>query len=151
MQDKLLNKLRSIDWRPFTDVRNIGLYAFVMIILLVAWNGAQTIQSNYQLQQKIARLEQQNKLQKLENENLQLKNKFLETEEFLDMAARRQFGKAAPGERVIVVPKEVALRYVQAPEADPAQRQAGQDDRGKIKSNFDTWRNFLLGRIGPER
>ena len=85
-------------WRIFTDTSSLSLIAFGVIALIVSWNGLKAIQSNYEFQKQIARLEQQNEVSKLENDNLNLKNEYYNTDEFLELSARRQFGLAAPGE-----------------------------------------------------
>ena len=95
-----------------TDVRNIGMVVFGIMAAIVTWNGAKAIEQNFQLQKKVVVLEEQNKVQLLENETQALKNEYYKTAEYKELSARRLFGKAAPGEKVYVVPKEVALKYV---------------------------------------
>ncbi len=86
-----INKRR----KQITDPRNIGLYVFTVIVLAISWSTVKTIQANYQLQKKIAVLEQQNKVLQLLNENQALKNKYLETDEYLNLAARQSLGQEA--------------------------------------------------------
>src|SRR5688572_22142749 len=109
----MLEKLKKYRKHPYVeqlkDVRVIGLIAFCVIALLVAWSGLGAIQSNYVLQKQIARLEQENQVKDLENNNLKLKNQYYNTDQYLELQARRQFGRAAPGETLILVPKGVAL------------------------------------------
>ena len=38
------------------DVRNVGMLAFVVLVLLVSWSGLQAIQSNFVLQKKMYEL-----------------------------------------------------------------------------------------------
>jgi cell division protein FtsB len=95
-----------------SDVRTIGMIAFAVMAVIVTWNGAKAIEMNFQLQKKVVVLEEQNKVQQLENETQALRNEYYKTDEYKELAARRLFGKAAPGERVYIVPKDVALKYV---------------------------------------
>ena len=136
--------------KQLIDVRNIGLYIFGLLVLAITWSGAKTNQTNYQLQKKISNLNQKNDVANLENENLKLQNKFLQTDEFLDMAARRQFGKAAPGERVYVIPKSVALSYTSKIVPTPTVlKPKTQNQKSGITQNLTDWREFLLGHNAP--
>ena len=134
--------------KQLNDVRNIALYLFVLIVLAIAWSSVKTIQNNYELQKAISTLKQQNEVIKLTNQNIELQNKYLQTDQYLELAARQSLGLAAPGEKVLLVPKNVAMRYV-----DPSlSKQTNQDPehnldtRSKYIKNLETWRDFLLGR-----
>lgn len=146
----MFEKIKSYQNHPmvtqFRDVRVVGLWVFVLLVLMVSWSGIKAIQTNYELQKQISRLEQQNEVHRLENENLKLKNRYLETDEFLELSARRQFGKAAPGETVLLVPKNVALAHtVELPKKDQAtQRRAAAQSR--YEKNFRAWMDFFLHR-----
>jgi len=96
------------------DVRNIGLVLFGFMAAAVTWSGAKAIQLNFDLQKRVVVLQEQNKVQELQNETQALKNEYYKTDEYKELAARRLFGKAAPGEKVYVIPKTVALKYVSA-------------------------------------
>lgn len=137
-----INKRR----KQITDPRNIGLYVFTVIVLAISWSTVKTIQANYQLQKKIAVLEQQNKVLQLLNENQALKNKYLETDEYLNLAARQSLGLAAPGEKVLLVPKDVALKHVDQKLIEQVSSLTPPDNRSKIVRNLQDWRDFLLGR-----
>ena len=105
-----------------------------------------TIQTNYELQKRVAVLEEQNKVLKLQNENTALKNKYFETDKYLELAARQSLGLAAPGEKVLLISKEVALKYVDQKLFEKIILQPPVDKRSKIVRNFHEWRDFLLGR-----
>lgn len=129
------------------DARVLGLLVFGVIVLLVTWSGLKVLQTNFELEKKISQLRQREAVQKLENENLKLKNKYLESDHYLELSARRQFGKAAPGERLYLVPPSVALaRTVEPPKpAEPAPENQ-QKTKSKQRQNIDDWMNFLLHR-----
>jgi cell division protein FtsB len=136
-------------FKQLIDVRNIGLYIFVIIALAITWSGVKAVQNNYELQKKISELKQQNTVTQLQNENTDLQNKYLQTNEYLDLAARQNLGLAAPGEKVLIVPKKTAMKYV-----DPSIRatssskntSSSPDNRPKYIKNLEAWRDFLLGR-----
>ncbi len=137
------SKLRQ----QLTDVRNIGLYIFAVIVLAISWSGVRTIQTNYELQKKISILKQQNTLLQLYNGNTTLKNKYYQTDQYLELAARQSLGLAAPGEQVLLVPDSVAKKYVD-PSLSPQSQSSSQaiDTRPKYTKNLEAWRDFLLGR-----
>lgn len=126
------------------DVRMLGLMVFLAIALMITWSGAKIIETNYSLQKDITALQQQNAVRKLENRNLQLENQYYSTEEYLELEARKNFGLAAPGEKVIVVSKEVALRNTVAEPAAIAPKKP--EKKSKQQQNFDAWMDFLLHR-----
>lgn len=132
--------------KQITDPRNIGLYIFTIIVLAIAWSTVKAIQTNYELQKKVAVLEQQNKVLQLLTENTQLKNKYFETDRYLELAARQSLGLAAPGEKVLLISKEVALKHVDQKLAEKVISQAPSDNRSQIVRNLHDWRDFLLGR-----
>lgn len=129
--------------KSFTDIRVLGQTIFVIIVLLTSWSGIKAIQTNYELQKKIVRLEQQVEIAELENQNLELSNKYLETDQFLELAVRRQFGKAAPGERVYVVPQEVAMKHApKLPDENADSKK--QTTKPWYQANLEAWLNFFF-------
>jgi cell division protein FtsB len=132
--------------RQITDPRNLGLYVFMLIVLAIAWSTVKAIQANYDLQRKIAILKQQNTVTKLQNENTDLKNRYYNTDEYLNLAARQNLGVAAPGEKVLTVPHDVALKHVDMALLAKTITPRTVDKRSKIVKNLDDWKDFLLGR-----
>ena len=106
------------------DVKFAGLMLFLIVVLLISWSGVKSIQTNYELQKQISTLHQQNQLRQLTNNNLKLENQYYNTDTYLDLAARQNFGVAAPGEKEIIVPKDVALGYTVALPKQTATNQA---------------------------
>lgn len=135
-------------FRRLSDVRFLGQVIFVIIVLLVSWSTAKAIQLNFEVQKQVATKQKQNDVQKLKNENLKLKNKYLETDEFLELAARRQLGKAAPGETVMIVPKEVAMKYTVESkiQTDDKLQQRIEEDRPFYRKNLEAWGRFFFRR-----
>ncbi len=137
VKTKILDFIKSL-----SDLRTLGQVFFVIIVLLISWSGVKAIQTNYELQKKIVRLQQEVEIQKLENENLKLSNQYLETDQFLELAARRQFGKGAPGEKLLVVPKATAMKFVT--------KSAKNNEKDKkisqpaYQKNLEAWINFFF-------
>jgi cell division protein FtsB len=127
-----------------TDVGFLGQVLFVILVLLISWSGIKTIQTNYGLQKKISVLKQQNELQKLQDDNLALKNEYFKSDQYLELAARQNFSLAAPGEKEVIVPKDVALSYTTELKTDkPIEAKAKQP---AYQRNFESWVNFFLHR-----
>lgn len=132
-----------------SDIRVIGLLAFFAVILLVAFSSVRVLQTNYELQKKENELMQVTEIKKLENENLKLKNVYLESDEYLELTARRQFNKALPGEELYVIPESVALAKVKdipkVTSFEDKEEQAAQN-KPEYQKNLEAWRDFLLHR-----
>ena len=132
-----------------TDIRNIGLYVFGVIVLAMTWSGIKTVQTNYELQKQINTLKGQNAVIQLQNQNAALQNQFLRTDQYLELAARQNLGLAAPGEKIMLVPKNVAMKYVDQsllPASAVSINTTSSDKRSKYAQNLEDWRDFLLGR-----
>lgn len=130
-----------------SDVRVIGLLAFFAVILLVAFSSVRVLQTNYELQKKENELLQVAEIKKLENENLKLKNVYLESDEYLELTARRQFNKALPGEELYVIPESVAFAKVKdIPKNTSAEDEEVQGEQNKplYQKNLEAWRDFLF-------
>jgi cell division protein FtsL len=127
------------------DARFAGQVVFVVIVLLISWSGIKTIQTNYTLQKKVSALKQQNNVQQLENNNLQLQNGYLGTNQYLELTARQNFGLAAPGEKELVVPENVAMAYTSNAAMPPAVPPASAH-QPTYQRHFESWVDFFLHR-----
>lgn len=148
----MLEKLKNIQNLPnhpklkqFQDVRAIGLLIFLAVALMVTWSGAKVIQRNYELQKEISHLGQQNAVSELENNNLKLQNQYYNTDQYLDLKARQDFGKGLPGETLVLIPSDVALSYVTKP-AVTKTVQDPESQRPAYQRNFQAWIDFFLHR-----
>src|SRR3990167_7869389 len=112
MIDKIKTYYNHSFVQQFRDVRVLGFVVFGVLVLLVTWSGVSVIESNYELQKQVSKLQQQIDVAKLENSNLQLQNEYYNSAQYLELTARRQFSKGQPGEKLLLVPKSVALNYV---------------------------------------
>jgi cell division protein FtsB len=145
----MLEKIKHIQKQPFfqqlRDVRVVGLLVFGILVLLVSWSGVSTIQANYELQKQIAQYERENELKQLENNNLRLRNKFYETDQYVELQARRLFGKAAPGETLLLVPEEVALRHsIEIVKPEQENQVTPQPEKPMYQRNFEAWVDFFF-------
>ncbi|HSX18148.1 MAG TPA: septum formation initiator family protein [Candidatus Saccharimonadales bacterium] len=149
MYDQIKNYWNPKNLKQLTDIRNIGLYIFTIIVFAITWSGVKTVQNNYELQKQISVLKQQNGVLDLSNYNTNLQNQYFKTDQYLELAARQNFGLAAPGETVQLVPKSVAMKYVDASlsQSSTSSGNSSPDlQKSRFAKNLDDWRNFLLGR-----
>jgi cell division protein FtsB len=133
---------KKLHQKGLYDVRLLALALIGVIAISVFWNGSKIVQQNYELSQKVATIQKQNEVLELENRNKELRNRYLSTDEFAELTARRVLGRAAPGERVYIVPKEVAL-------ASLTEKQQENDELQSIEvpsyqRNFKAWMRIYL-------
>lgn len=140
---KLTKRIVSYVWR-LRDVRVAGQLLFVIIVLLVSWSGVKAIDANYRLQQQIATMDEQNKVQELENNNLKLQNEYYNSDQYLELSARQNFGLGAQGETELIVPKNVALAYT-VPEPKPPAPKPNSEPSA-YQRNMQAWVDFFLHR-----
>lgn len=137
---------RNPKFRKATDIKNVPVYVFLLIVMAIAWSGVKTIQDNYALQKKISFLTQQNQVLSLQNDNTKLQNVYYQTNQYLDLAARQDLGLAGPSEQVMLVSKDTALKYVDQKLATTQKPAVTKKPASKYMSNLEAWRDFLLGR-----
>jgi cell division protein FtsB len=141
MKQKLHTAIQKIS---SIDTRTIGLIAVLIVAISVTYSSAKIIHKNYQLEQQITILQQENALQEQVNSNQKLTNEYYKTDAYLDLAARKFFNKAAAGETLVLVPEEVALRYATAmPTENP---ESSSDKTPIFIKNWRMWINFLSGK-----
>lgn len=132
------------------DVRVIGMLVFLGVLLLMTYSGIKVIDTNYGLQRQISSLQQQIDVQKLTNANLKLQNQYYSTNQYLDIAARQDFGLASPGETVWVVPQGVAMAHtVDLPNAEQVQSAQTKAKQPAYQRHLQAWVDFLLHRQSP--
>ena len=142
----MINKIKKIfSNQEIFNSKNMSMVLFLIISLSVTWSTAKIIQKNYYLQQQITQLEQEVSLQEQINQNQKLKNKYFETDSYLEIAARRYFQKSLPGERLYIVPKDVAISKIKMPENSLTQQES-LSERSFIIKNWQSWVNFVLGK-----
>lgn len=143
LSNRVINFIKRL-----SDLRFLGQVIFVIIVVLVSWSTAKAIQANYDLQKQVAEKQKENEVQQLKNDNLKIKNQYLETDEYLELTARRQLGRAARGEKVVIVPKEVALRYTveSSIKSDAEVQQTADESRPFYQKNLEAWGEFFFRR-----
>ena len=144
MQIKNIPKQTINFIQRLSDLRFAGQVLFVIIVLLISWSGIKTIQTNYGLQKEISSLQQQNDIQKLENNNLVLQNNYFNSNQYLELSARQNFGLATPGEKEVIVPETVAMAYTVNIPSDKSNKPTVEQPL--YQKNVNSWVDFLLNR-----
>lgn len=151
----MFEKIKKLQNNPYLnqmrDIRFTGLIVFGILALLVSWSGLNVIQTNYDLQRQVSELEQENAIMELENNNLKLSNQYYDTDQYLELSARRQFGKALPGEKLVLVPKHVALAHTLDLNSSSDQKAAKpKSTKPTYQRNFEAWMRFFMHRQNGE-
>ncbi|MGF7229553.1 MAG: septum formation initiator family protein [Candidatus Saccharibacteria bacterium] len=129
------------------DVRVVGLLTFALMILLISWSGVKAIDTNYRLQKQISQLQQQNDVSELSNNNLTLQNEYFNNNQYLELAARQNFGLAMPGETELLVPTSVAMAHtVDVKNPEDVQTTQTKAKQPAYQRHFQSWMNFFLHR-----
>jgi len=134
--------------KKYLDFNDLILVGALLMALGLAWNTVTAMQRNYYLQQKYNQLTAEVELQEIKNQNLKYQIAYLKTDEFLEVAARDKFSKAAPGENMIYLPKngEDAKSAIAKNGVKPMKKQSTG-----WKANVSDWWQFFQGNkaIGP--
>ncbi len=147
----MIEKIKKYQNHPlvqdFRDIRSLGFAVFGILVLLVSWSGINVIETNYKLERQLAKLDQQNQVLQLQNNNQKLRNEYFNTPEYLELQARQQLGKGLPGEKLLLVPKSVALAHTVDLSKDTQARTATKKPEApKYQQNLQAWRDFLFRR-----
>lgn len=149
MFEKLKNINKKALLQNFRDIRFLGFMVFGIMVLLASWSGVSVIESNYELQKQISQMDQQNIVDQLENENLRLKNDYYKSDTYLELQARKALGKGASGETLILVPKEVALKYAkELPSTVKTEQKRQEHNNPTYRKNINDWMDFIFHRNG---
>lgn len=124
-------------WRHYVTIQNGAVALALLIALGWSWGTVSTLQKNFGLQQEVDAMQQEVELADLQNQNLKFQQNYLRSSEFLELTAREKLGKAAKGERVVILPDSSGV----------------VDTAGQVKavaptpikpSNFSQWMQFFF-------
>jgi cell division protein FtsB len=138
----MFSKIKIDTIKSLFTTQNLGLYVVAIIALSVAWSSVRIIQKNYNIQKRITVLEQEVAVLEQQTKNQKLKNQYFKTDTYLDLAARKYFSKAAPGEKLLIVPAEVAATYIHPPSSKEVTK-TRVNPGSKIMNNLRAWQAFL--------
>lgn len=125
-------------YRHYLTIQNGTIIVAFLISMGWVWGTVQTLQKNFTYQQQVDALTQNVELERLRNENLEFQQQYFRSEEFLELSARQRLGKAAPGEKLIILPDSRNIVDTVTPGAT--------SQTATVKSsNLAQWVRFFFG------
>lgn len=125
-------------FKKLYSLENVILLVAVVIALSWAWGTMDTLQNNFRLQGQVNGLKEEVTQSKLEADNLALENQYYASDEYLELEARERLNKAAPGEHLLLLPKNTPVK--------PEVAQGNNSLSIKPTNNFQAWLNFFFGK-----
>lgn len=122
---------------PTITSSTLGAIVGVVIALYLLVYLMQTIKHNYDLQQQINLLQQQNANLETETEALSYRIQYYQTDDYKEKEAREKLGLQQPGEGVVILPRK---------DESTASAQVENQKRVKQRSNIQQWIDFIAGR-----
>lgn len=123
--------------KEYYTLDNIVLMAAILMAAGFIWSTMGALQNNFVLQNQVDVLSSEVESSKLEADNLSLENTYFASSEYLELQARQQFGKAAPGEHMLILPANTVSDTI-----------SSQNKKSKSlisSSNFQAWLSFFFG------
>lgn len=121
----------------------LGGAIIAVTIIAVTINTSNVILQNYRLERQVLEAEQKVSIATMELDNQKIKNQYYRTDAFLEIAARKQLSKGLPGEKMVIVPKSVALAYA----GSSVESFAKPEYTPEKRNNLQRWLDFLGGNL----
>ena len=103
------------------------------------------MQTNFAAQKMVDSQKRELDLMQLEVDTLQYQQNYYKSDEYKDLAARTNLGLAAPGEKVLLLPKNSPAVVMADKESEKKSLAPSTRATTPASSNFDQWINFFLG------
>ncbi|MGB4762443.1 MAG: hypothetical protein WBP12_03770 [Candidatus Saccharimonas sp.] len=137
-------------WHAHGTLNNIVMAVALVIATGWAWGSVSMIQTNFNAQKSLEDQRRQLELTQLEVDTLQYQQNYYKTDEYKDLAARKDLGLASPGEDVLLLPPNTqAVKDQDAADAEKTAVQASGES-SITESNFDQWMSFLTGGMASQ-
>ena len=123
----------------YLTLNNVVIVVAFIIAASWVWGSLGVMQRNYNLQKEVDYKKRQLELTELQKTSLELQQRYYQTSEYQELAAREALGLVQPGESVLILPENSQA----AKSADIATVTSTQvvDQT----SNLEQWVNFLFG------
>jgi hypothetical protein len=123
----------------YVTLNNVVVLVAFVIAAGWVWGSLTAMQRNYTLQKSVDLKKQELTLAQLQVTNLQLQQKYYQTPEYQELAARESLDLALSGEKQLILPPNTQ----QAIDADGSATVQTVDTQKT--SNLEQWVNFLFG------
>lgn len=137
-------KLRHL-WNTYGTLNNIVIVVALLIATGWAWGSISIMQTNFAAQKMVDSQKRELDLMQLEVDTLQYQQNYYKSDEYKDLAARTNLGLAAPGEKVLLLPKNSPAVVMADKESEKKSLAPSTRATTPASSNFDQWINFFLG------
>lgn len=143
MQNRKIQRLIYTIRHRYITMNNVVLAAAAVVAIGWAWASVQAVQRNYALQQEVDDKHRQERLIRLQTENLQYEQRYYQSREYQTLEVKRRLGLAEPGEKVLILPPNS--------EAVKALDNTDQSTVVAVRTNttppapFQQWMDFLFG------
>ena len=135
-------KLRSATYKvthDYFNFENVILAIAVILCISWTWRAISSMSRNWELAQRLATRQKDLAVSSLEVGNLEAENEYLKTEEYQELAARKQQGKKLSGETMIYLPNNSeSARSKHQPIEETVEEE-------EAPSNLEQWISFLFG------
>lgn len=139
IQTRIRRTVYHIRYRyPTREIVTVLLIGIAIVWFI--WGSVQAMQKNYELKKIVEDKERQAELTELETRTLEYEQRYLQSEEYKELAVRERLGLGDPGEKVLILP----------PNSAEATKAGGEDSTNTAAeapepSNVAQWGNFLFG------
>lgn len=126
----------------YLTFNNLVIMTAFLIALGWVWGSLQVMQRNYGLQKEVDYKRRQLQLAELQKDSLELQQRYYQTNEYKELAARESLGLVMPGEKVLILPENSAAAKKSDTKTSGSNTQVVPQDK---TSNMEQWLNFLFG------
>lgn len=141
MQKINIQKLIYTFRHKYLTFNNVVIAVAFMIAASWVWGSLQVMQRNFALQKEVDQKQRLLELTQLQKDSLQLQQRYYQTDEYKELAARETLGLVMPGEKLIILPANSKAVV----DADKAANQQAAPAPQQTTTNIEQWLNFLFG------
>lgn len=141
MQKVNIRKLIYQVRHKYLTFNNLVIMTAFLIAAGWIWGSLQVMQRNYTLQKEVDYKRRELQLTELQKQSLELQQRYYETNEYKELAARESLGLVMPGEKVLILPENSEA----AKQADVKKTTNVPTVAREQSSNLEQWLNFLFG------
>jgi hypothetical protein len=141
--------IKTITHKGADLVRRASKPDFIAAVIIAATvigvtvNTSSVIMQNYQLERDVRVMQQKVSVAEIELQTQKAKNQYYGTDYYLDIAARKQLSKGSPSEKLIIVPRNVAVAQLPAGVATTATTVSPASTLPNIRK----WQLFITGDL----
>ena len=139
---KITQKIKKLIYtvrHSYMTLQNVVVAVALLIAANWMWGALEMMQRNYALQKEVDAMRRELVLTELQRDSLELQKRYLQTDEYRELAVRESMGLVMPGEKKLIL-------------ADNGIQEDGTTTQGvsvaaaaDSGSNIEQWLNFLFG------